>query len=265
MQVTGACTLMSRGAGSSVTLSAAAGPSANGLTNNTSDPIIEGVGRGSVKYTFTIDSEYQWNLFAGTRGSVQNRGGGTGEVNRPDNNATVRFEGIFEQSISGTNFKQQEMSGTIPAGTYVIEGLAQTAATGSQITSANISFSLTLTPTNSTTIRWNNPEGGSFQNAINWDPQTIPAGNDNAAFDLAGSYTVSLDSDVTHNALLGNGLGANVTFELNGHTYTVNRVQTGGLIGGKRLLHVLWPVRASNQTSGSGFPFTAGGRQCQRR
>jgi hypothetical protein len=48
---------------------------------------------------------------------------------------------------------------------------------------------------------------------------------------LAGAYTVTLDGNATHGALVGNGLGANVTFELNGNTYTVDRLQTGGLVG----------------------------------
>lgn len=37
---------------------------------------------------------------------------------------------------------------------------------------------------------WNNPAGGAWQTATNWDPQVIPGEGDTTIFDLAGEYTV---------------------------------------------------------------------------
>src|SRR5688500_1078568 len=78
-------------------------------------------------------------------------------------------------------------------------------------------------------IRWNNAAGGSFQDASNWEPQKVPTAEDIATFELPGSYTVTLDANVTNKSLRGNGTGVNPTFEMRGHTYTADRLETGGL------------------------------------
>ncbi|MBA3544717.1 MAG: hypothetical protein H0T83_09810 [Chthoniobacterales bacterium] len=53
--------------------------------------------------------------------------------------------------------------------------------------------------------------------------------NDNAAFDLAGSYSIDLSQNVTNKLVRANGAGGNVTFNLNGFTYTSDQFTGGGL------------------------------------
>jgi T5SS/PEP-CTERM-associated repeat protein len=80
-------------------------------------------------------------------------------------------------------------------------------------------------------IKWASPTGGSFQTATDWDPQRVPGGPDRAVFDLPGSYTVTLDQDVTNDRLRVNGANVNVTFDLAGHNYTVDQLNIGGKPG----------------------------------
>jgi len=80
-------------------------------------------------------------------------------------------------------------------------------------------------------IKWASPTGGSFQTATDWDPRRVPGASDRAAFDLPGTYTVTLDADVTNDRLRVNGANVNVTFDLAGHNYTVDQLNIGGQPG----------------------------------
>lgn len=131
-------------------------------------------------------------------------------------------------------------------------------------TTYNFNFSARITvsagPTNE--IEWANPVDGSFQAAENWDPQQVPSGNDDAVFDVAGTYTVSLDGNSSHNALFGSGTGVNVTFELGGNTYTLNQLQTGGLAGEDASFTfsgVFDPASSARDRLASSRPRAAGG------
>ena len=220
-------TLQSRDFGTGFNLSGSAGPTANGFINNpTGAGTFVGTGRGRVAYTFTLTSSHTFSLFWGVTGEVKNSAGTT--FNPPGNNATVRIPGVFEESIVGTDRKEGTASGILGPGTYTVEGIAATIATNAQTSRANFSFSLALAPVN----RWHNAVDGLFQTAGNWEAGTVPAGQDGALFDVPGTYTVSLISDVSHGALQMHGSGVNVTLELGGDSYTLSSpLQVGGSEG----------------------------------
>lgn len=83
-------------------------------------------------------------------------------------------------------------------------------------------------------IHWNDPLGGSFHDASNWNPATIPGPSDIATFGtvrLDRTYTVTFSEDVVTRAI-STGLGADATLDLGGHAYTVTQeilVPTGNL------------------------------------
>src|SRR5687768_4957638 len=72
---------------------------------------------------------------------------------------------------------------------------------------------------------WAAKSGGNFERATSWSPRGAPGVNDRAIFDLVGrkgataSYTVKFNSDPT-NLSAWMKLGV-VTWDLNGHTYTL--------------------------------------------
>lgn len=76
---------------------------------------------------------------------------------------------------------------------------------------------------------WNDNGGGSFGDGANWLPDG-PGPGDEAVFDLASTYTVGFGSAAsTDRTVIIDG---HVTFDLNGHTYTLNDADgEGGLIG----------------------------------
>ena len=61
----------------------------------------------------------------------------------------------------------------------------------------------------SSLIEWNNPAGGSFHTAINWEPQVVPGASDTATFDLAAIYSVDVGTATTDRLEIRNG---DVTF-----------------------------------------------------
>lgn len=146
---------------------------------------------------------------------------------------------IYNATASNGQGMPVSASGTLPPGTYdfsISAGGTSHARTpdtpgGAHSGSADGIEFIVASPAPSNDIEWINPAGGSFQEASNWDPQQVPETGDTAIFNLAGTYTVSLDSNATNNSLRGSGTGVNVTFELSGNTYTIDRVQTGGLAG----------------------------------
>lgn len=60
---------------------------------------------------------------------------------------------------------------------------------------------------------------GSFQEASNWSPATVPGTADHAKFTSAGTYTVSFAGDVANT---GSTVGANVTLGLNGYAWVLS-------------------------------------------
>jgi hypothetical protein len=47
------------------------------------------------------------------------------------------------------------------------------------------------------TITWTNAAGGNWGTAANWNPNQVPGASDTALITSSGTYTVTLDSDVT--------------------------------------------------------------------
>lgn len=82
----------------------------------------------------------------------------------------------------------------------------------------------TLRPAN----QWKNPAGGSFQSATNWTGNLVPGASDVAVFNLPGTYSVQLDQPATNATLHASGSGVNVTFDVAGHPYTVDKLEVGG-------------------------------------
>ncbi len=71
---------------------------------------------------------------------------------------------------------------------------------------------------------WNNPTGGAFGTAGNWNPGSVPGTGDVAIFDLSNIYAVTFGFSPTNQRLLVRG--GTVTFDLAGQTYSLT--QTGG-------------------------------------
>lgn len=70
------------------------------------------------------------------------------------------------------------------------------------------------------TVNWTNTVGGSWQEAGNWNPDTVPAGAGAVAnFNAAGTYTVTLDGDVTVDRLDARYANVLLTFDANGYTF----------------------------------------------
>ena len=82
-----------------------------------------------------------------------------------------------------------------------------------QSASNSFSFEVTLTPDEPlptpTPIQWDNPAGGSFQTAANWDPQMVPGSDDTAIFGLQTVYSVDIGTATTERLEIRNG---DVTF-----------------------------------------------------
>ena len=54
---------------------------------------------------------------------------------------------------------------------------------------------------------------------------------DVAVFDRPGTYTVTLEQDVTNKRLRAKGAGVNVSFDLKGNEYVLDEISLGGLDG----------------------------------
>ncbi len=68
------------------------------------------------------------------------------------------------------------------------------------------------------TITWNNPSGGSWQTAANWQPAQVPGAADTALITLAGTYTVTLANNVTVSQLTLGAASGTQTLTLAGQT-----------------------------------------------
>ena len=87
---------------------------------------------------------------------------------------------------------------------------------------------VTVAPVGGSVIEWIASAGGNWQNGANWSGGIAPAAGDIAVIGAAGTYTVTLNGDVTVEALvLGNESGTQtLDTQLNQLTTT-----TGGLMG----------------------------------
>ena len=78
-----------------------------------------------------------------------------------------------------------------------------------------------------TPIQWNNPAGGSFQTAANWDPQMVPGTNDTAIFGLASAYSVNVGTATTERLEIRNG---DVTFSNANYTVAATDFDPAGIL-----------------------------------
>jgi T5SS/PEP-CTERM-associated repeat protein len=74
---------------------------------------------------------------------------------------------------------------------------------------------------------WNNASGGSYQTAGNWSPVGVPPVANTIRFVLPGTYTVTLASNATANALSANA--GDVTLSLNGNMLTLSSTNSNGV------------------------------------
>ena len=85
--------------------------------------------------------------------------------------------------------------------------------------SGKISF---VTPTkDSSPIFWNNPLGGSWNDASNWSPAKVPGPQSSAYITLTGSYTVVVGSNITVRTLVVGGGDSNPQLHIS-HFTTLN-------------------------------------------
>jgi hypothetical protein len=112
------------------------------------------------------------------------------------------------------------------------------------------------------TANWNNASGGNFNTPTDWDTGTVPNGSSfTANFSLAGTYSVTLNSNITLDTLTLNNANLNFTQSSNTLTIINNLTLTsgvynlqGGIISGGTISQsggVLRPnFNSSNQLSG---------------
>lgn len=153
-----------------------------------------------------------------------------------DSDGGVRFGGptnllnYSERINSGVNTTSLADSGILRPGGYFanMDLDMDTSAGGIELGqnhgSSLIDFELTVRPA----FEWKNTAGGAFHTASNWTGNAVPGNADAAAFDLPGTYTVQLDSSASTKVLHASGNGVNVSFDTNGHSYTVDKVEVGG-------------------------------------
>src|SRR5262245_50116729 len=83
-------------------------------------------------------------------------------------------------------------------------------------------FGLLLHPSLATAaaVRWNNAAGGNWNVPANWSPAAVPTATDTAVIDLAGTYTVTMNVNVSISAVRISGAASGVQ-TLTGTTRTV--------------------------------------------
>ncbi len=119
-------------------------------------------------------------------------------------------------------------------------------------------------------ISWNNPAGGSWGTASNWNPAMVPGAADTALITLAGTYTVTLNVSATVASLTLGGATGTQTLSNTAQTLTLNGAsaisangvyaQSGGTLTGAGTLAVNGTVNWSGGTmSGAGTTNVAAG------
>jgi T5SS/PEP-CTERM-associated repeat protein len=100
-------------------------------------------------------------------------------------------------------------SGTLPPGSYRLEIDLHVATNSPAPGNGSADFDFHVQPVGDAGIQWNNPAGGSFQTASNWDPQMVPGSGDTAVFGLQTVYSVDVGTAQTDRLEIRNG---DVTF-----------------------------------------------------
>jgi len=138
-------------------------------------------------------------------------------------NGTIFSVTAGQGSVEDVDLNQ---SGTLPPGSYTFQValFAQSFAGTPGDADANFDFNIqpvgAPTPTPSPGIQWNNPAGGDFHTATNWDPQTVPGSSDTAVFGLQVPYSVDVGTATTNRLEIRNG---DLTFT-DGFDYSVNDI-----------------------------------------
>ena len=151
-----------------------------------------------ISYSYTLTGQVSATSSSGLNQGTQ----GTGEAFLFQG-ASLLLDVLAVSQGGMSDSKPLAESGTLPPGNYTfgvsaqsqqnaIIGEPETSSSGS----ANFVFELhpvgAPTPTPSPAIQWNNPAGGSFETAANWDPQMVPGTNDTALFGLANPYLIDV-------------------------------------------------------------------------
>ena len=77
-------------------------------------------------------------------------------------------------------------------------------------------------------IAWSNPSDGAFGTGTNWTGASPAGANDIAAFNVAGTYTVTFAADAANERMLVRG--GHVTLDLGGHTYGLTSPSVEGSV-----------------------------------
>lgn len=98
------------------------------------------------------------------------------------------------------------------------------------------------------TVSWNNPAGGQWTVATNWNPAKVPTASDDVAITLPGSYVVTLDQNATIASITLGGPTGEQTLDVLGGTLTIGQMSTissngqlllsGGVIAGTGVLRI---------------------------
>jgi hypothetical protein len=80
---------------------------------------------------------------------------------------------------------------------------------------------------NGATITWASGVSGNWSNTNNWNPNQVPGFSDTAVITGSGNYTVTVDSNVTVNALvLGSSDTTTQTIRVNGQSLAIGQSAT---------------------------------------
>lgn len=173
-----------------------------------------------INLTFEVTSESTYTL-TGQLSGTSTAAGGFSSAGASLLKTTSPITTVFSvdaDSLGGVSYNQPlSQSGTLGPGIY------QFGVAGNYVTTANAScqcdvgdasgssnFTFTVqsgtpTPTPRPGIQWNNPAGGSFHTAANWDPQMVPGANDTAIFGLQVVYSVDVGAATTERLEIRNG------------------------------------------------------------
>src|ERR1051325_5197974 len=98
------------------------------------------------------------------------------------------------------------------------------------------------------TIVWTNTSGGSWSSAVNWEPNQVPGMGDTALITNSGTYSVTLDGDVTLGSLTVGGASGTQTLDDPSFNFTLSSASAiktnavfsldAGTLGGPGLLTV---------------------------
>jgi T5SS/PEP-CTERM-associated repeat protein len=104
------------------------------------------------------------------------------ELNGP--NGTIQH---FSQDTDGTTDGTPLTSQVLPPGMYVVRLGVSAATSGLGLRNGgdySFNASISVGVVGGADIHWNNPAGGDFNTASNWNPQQVPTSLDSAFFDL---------------------------------------------------------------------------------